>query len=169
MSPTRREALALGLAATLPLAGAATTARAQDGRSDVDALERLLVHEQGLASAYEAALRRDAIETQLGETLLAHEREHVRGIEESLASLGVREPRATVPPPELGRSLRDRADFLRHAFRLEAKAIDAYVQALPDLRDPGLRRPLGSIMVCGATHQIALRESLGEILLPRPG
>jgi Ferritin-like domain len=168
VSRTRREALALGLATTLPFAGAARAARAQDGGSDVDALEELLVHEQGLASAYEAALRRGVIDMQLGETLLAHEREHVRGIEESLASRGRREPRATVPPPELGRALRDRADFLPHAFGLEAEAIDAYIHALPDLRDPGLRRPLGSIMVCGATHQIALREALGEILLPRP-
>lgn len=165
MSRNRREALALGLAATLALA---TSARAQGTRPDIDALEDLLVHEHRLASAYEAALRRGAIETPLGETLLAHEREHVRGLEESLADLGRREPRATVPAPELGRSLRERPAFLRHALDLEAAAIAAYVEALPDLRDPGLRRPLGSILVCGATHQIALREALGETLLPGP-
>ena len=168
MSRTRRQALAAGLAATLPSASAATTASAQDGRSDVDALEELLVHERGLASAYEAALRRGAIDPALGEILLAHEREHVRAIEESLAGAGRREPSATVPAPELGQPLGSPEDFLEHALRLEVEAIAAYIHMLPDLRDPGLRGPLGSIMVCGATHQIALREALGETLLPRP-
>ena len=51
-------------------------------RSDLALLEDLLAREHRLLSAYEAALRRDAIEARLGEWLRDHEREHVRAIEQ---------------------------------------------------------------------------------------
>lgn len=170
MSATRRRLLGLaGAAAVLPAAGAlgwAGGAAAQAGRSDVELLESLLVHEQRLAAAYEAALRRDAIEPRLGETLLAHEREHLRGVGQALAGAGRRAPRADVRSPALGAALRARGAFARFALDLEGAAVAAYLEALPRLRDPGLRRALGSIMVCAGTHQGALRESIGEPPLP---
>ena len=46
-------------------------------RSDLELLEDLLARENRLLSAYEAALRRDAIDAALGESLRDHEREHV--------------------------------------------------------------------------------------------
>jgi hypothetical protein len=166
---TRRRLLAL--AAALPLGGAVATRGAagsrSGGRSDTELLDELVTHEHGLAAAYAAALRRRAIEPALGELLLAHERDHVRGLEQVLSGVGRRAPRATVPSPELTRALRSREAFASHAFKLETDALSAYSEALPQLRDAGLRRPLGSIMVCGGTHQIALRDVLGEPLLPR--
>ena len=162
MSTSRRRLLLAGIAA-VPLVARTRAARAQD--TDVARLERLLALEHRLGSAYEAALRRDAIEPALGEQLHEHERQHVRGLEQALRARGGLEPRATVPLPELGASLASRPAFARFALGLEAEAVAAYEDALARLRSPRLGRPLGSIMACGAQHGVALRGVLGEPLL----
>ena len=134
-------------------------------RSDVELLEDLLALENRLISAYEAALRRDAIGAELAGTLRDHEREHARAIEQALAGAGRRNPRASVPPPKLGAALRSRSSFARFAVELEAEAVAAYAQASARIGDARLRRPLGSIMACEAAHEVALREALGAGLL----
>jgi Ferritin-like domain len=134
-------------------------------RTDAERLEDLLARENRLLAAYDAALRRDAIDASLGETLRDHEREHVRALEQTLAGLGRRNPRASVPSPELTAALRDRKTFARFAIELEDGAVGKYREAVPGMRDPELRRPLGSIMACGAAHVVALRESLGSRFL----
>ena len=131
-------------------------------RSDVDLLEDLLALEQRLVSAYEAALRREAIDVGLGETLRDHEQEHARAIEQALRHAGRRSPRASVPSPELTAALRSRESFARFALDLEAEALAAYTEAAAAIRNPRLRQPLGSIMACEAAHGVALREALGE-------
>jgi hypothetical protein len=134
-------------------------------RSDVELLEDLLALENRLLSAYEAALRRDAIESGLGETLRAHERDHARAIERTLADAGRRNPRASVPSADLTAALRRRTSFARFAIDLEAQVVAAYAEAAASIGDPKLRQPLGSIMACGAAHVVSLRDSLGERLL----
>jgi rubrerythrin len=134
-------------------------------RSDVELLEDLLARENRLLSAYEAALRRDAIDAPVGEMLRDHEREHVRALEQVLAGRGPRNPRASVPSPELTAALRARASFARFAIDLEGQTVAAYTEAVPRIRDSQLRQPLGSIMACGAGHVVALRHSLAEKLL----
>ena len=131
-------------------------------RSDLDILEDLLAIENRLISVYEAALRRDAISVAVGETLRKHEQEHADALEQALAGAGRRNPRASVPPPELGAALRDRDDFARFALDLEHQAVAAYVEAAAAIRNPRLRQPLGSIMACEAAHEVALRNSLGS-------
>jgi rubrerythrin len=130
--------------------------------TDVDILEGLLATEQRLISAYEAALRRDAIDPALAEELLAHEREHARALQQTLGGGAERNPRATVPSPELTGALRSRAAFAGFALRLEAEAVTAYAEAAANIRDAKLRQPLGSIMACEAAHGVALRDALGE-------
>jgi hypothetical protein len=161
-APTRR---ALVGAAAAVVVAAAAPAYAQGGRSDVDILEELLTLENRLVAAYEAALRRDAIDAGLGELLRDQEREHIRGLEQSLGTLGERSPRATVPPPGLGSALRSRAAFARYALYHEGLTIAAYVLAAAEIRRPGLRRPLGSIMACESAHEVALRAAAGLPLL----
>jgi rubrerythrin len=134
-------------------------------RSDRERLEDLLAREHRLLSAYEAALRRDAIDPELGESLRDHEREHVRAIEQTLAARGERNPRATAPPPELNAALGGRDSFARYAMELEDETVAAYSEAAAAIRDPGLRQPLGSIMACTCAHAVALRDSLGDRLL----
>jgi hypothetical protein len=131
-------------------------------RSDRELLEDLLVLESRLVSAYEAALRRDVLDASLGEALLAQEREHVAALLKTLGSGGERNPRATVPSPELTAALRSRAAFAGYAERLEARAVSTYAEAAASIRDARLRQPLGSIMACEAAHRVALRDALGE-------
>jgi Ferritin-like domain len=162
--PSRRAALARG--AALALGGAlvlSPPAAAQT--SDVDNLERLLALEQRLESLYEAALQRDAIEPGLGETLLEHESEHVRGLEMALRARGRRSPRATVPPPQVGTAFASRPAFASFAADLEAEAVGSYEEVLPILRSTRLLLPLGSIMASGAQHIVALRQAAGDDLL----
>ncbi len=160
---TRRALLGAG-AGALAL-GIASPASAQNGRSDVEMLEELLALEERLAGAYEAALRRGVIEPDLGELLHDQEREHIRALDRSVRALGGGSPRATVSPPELGTALRSRPAFARFALDLEAQAVAAYVKAAAEIRRPGLRRPLGSIMACEAGHEVALRAAAGLPLL----
>jgi rubrerythrin len=130
-------------------------------RADVERLEDLLALEHRLESAYDAALRRDAIAPGLGRTLRDQEREHAQGLERALAGAS-RNPRASVPPPELTRALGSRDAFARFALDLEAEALTAYAEAAAAIRDPRLRQPLGSIMTCEAAHEVALRDALGD-------
>jgi hypothetical protein len=132
------------------------------GRADTDLLEDLLAREQRLLSAYEAALRRDAIDADLGAALRDHEREHVRAVGQLLASAARRNPVAGVPPPELTAALRSRTLFARYAIDLEQQTVAAYAEAAASIGSRRLRRPLGSILACGAAHVVALRDALGE-------
>ena len=131
-------------------------------RSDLELLEDLLALEHRLLSVYEAALRRAVIEPELGGALRDQEREHVRALEQALAGSGRRNPRASVPPSELGAVLRDRDAFASFALDLEDEAVAAYAQTAATIRNPRLRQPLGSIMACEAAHGVALRDMLGE-------
>jgi Ferritin-like domain len=134
--------------------------------SEAGQLERLLALERRLEAAYGAALSRDAIDPALGRRLLAHEREHVRGLALSLETLNRRPGDAGAAPPPAA-VLGDRRSFARFALRLEEQAVAAYVRVLSTLAAPDLLQPLGSIMASGAQHQVALRDSLGEPLLAR--
>lgn len=134
--------------------------------SDADRLVELRALEGRLESAYESALRRDAIDPALGETLRDQEREHIRGLEGALEELGgAGAPSATVPLPELGSALRSREAFSRFALDLEREAAAAYARAAPALSRDTLRQPLGSIMMCEAAHAVALREAAGLALI----
>ena len=132
------------------------------GRSDRELLEDLLALESRLISAYEAALRRNALDRSLGETVLAQERAHAAALEKTLGSGASRNPRASVPSPELTAALRSPAAFARFAERLEATAVTAYAEAAASIRNARLRQPLGSIMACEAAHRVALRDLMGE-------
>ena len=161
MTASRRElmaAAAVGMLAFAPRVAAATP-------SDADAVGRLLGLELRLEAAYRAALARDAIDPALGRRLLGHEREHVRGLEQALDDLGRPGPRATAPAPTVGIDFDSRRAFAASALELERRAVDAYRDVLTGFRDENLLQPLGSIMACGAQHEVALRQVLGADLL----
>ena len=148
--------------ALLALAPSAATAAE---RSDVEQLEHLLALERRLESAYATALRRGAIDPSLGESLLAQEREHVRGLEQALRGSGRREPRAVAPAPLPGTAASDRRAFARFALDLEGQTVTAYLEVLATLGNERLLQPLGSIMASDAQHEVALRQALGLDLL----
>jgi Ferritin-like domain len=132
--------------------------------SDADALGRLLALERRLAAAYQGALARDAIDPELGRLLLSHEREHVRGLEQALRRRGARD---AAPAPAARAEFGNRRAFARSALELERTAVDTYREVLTSFHDDTLLQPLGSIMACGAQHEVALRQVLGEHLLQR--
>lgn len=160
---SRRRLLAGAGAAALVLARPGAAAAQA---SDVEQLERLLALEQRLEAAYRTALARDAIEPGLGEALLQHEREHVRGLEQLLRGRGRRAPRATVPPARLGAALASRPAFARFAAQLETETVRAYQDVLATFRNDRLLQPLGSIMAAGSQHAVALRRVTEDELIP---
>lgn len=157
MSATRRDLMASAAVASLAFAGSALAAEP----SDADQLARLLALERSLAAAYEGALERDAIEPALGKLLLGHEREHVRGLEQAL---GRRSP-AQADTPQLALDFANRRAFAHSALELERTTVDTYRDVLTTFHNDRLLQPLGSIMACGAQHEVALRRVLGEDLL----
>jgi len=150
-----RRRLLLGAAASVALARPASATE----QSDAALIGALLDRERQLESAYATALQRGAIEPALGERLLAHEREHIRGLEQVLP--GRRPAPIDFPPLPIA----GRREFARAALRLEGSTVAAYVDALATLRNDRLLQPLGSIMACGAQHEVALRNLLGESML----
>ncbi len=161
MSASRRDLVLGTAAATLALAHPAAAKTSSDG----DAVARLLGFERRLEAAYQAGLARDAIDPALGRRLLDHEREHVRGLEQALDDLGRPGPRASAPAPTVGIDFDSRRAFAASALELERRAVDAYRDVLTGFRDENLLQPLGSIMACGAQHEVALRQVLGVDLL----
>jgi len=89
----------------------------------------------------------------------------VRGLEQALDDLGRPGPRATAPAPALGIDFDDRRAFAASALQLERRTVDAYRDVLSGFHDDHLLQPLGSIMACGAQHEVALRQVLGAPLL----
>jgi hypothetical protein len=67
--------------------------------------------------------------------------------------------------PALTEALRGRRSFAEYAIGLEERTIRAYSDGVPRIRDPKLRQPLGSIMVCGGAHMVALKDSVGRFLV----
>jgi hypothetical protein len=163
MSVTRRQIVATAVGAA---AVRAEPAGAQ--ATGADGLERLLALEHRLESAYRAALDRGVIDPALGRSLSGQERDHVRGVQVALETLGRRPRRARVMPPPRA-ALAGRPAFARFALELETEAVAGYVEVLAGLDAPGLLQPLGSIMTSGAQHQVALRRVLAEPLLARGG
>lgn len=133
--------------------------------SDADGVSRLLGFERRLEAAYRGALARDAVDPALGRRLLGHEREHIRGLEQALRDLGRPGPRATAPAAVVGIDFDSRSTFAASALKLERQTVDAYRDVLAGFRDDHLVQPLGSIMACGAQHEVALRQVLGADLL----
>ncbi len=70
-----------------------------------------------------------------------------------------------MPSPELTEALGDGDAFAQFAKELEDETVGMYVEAAAGVRDPELRRPLGSIMACGAAHVVALKDALGSRFL----
>ena len=158
---TRRAVLLAAAAAPAALASVAEAAQ----RSDVEVLEGLHTLELRLEGAYDAAARRGVLDEELALDLRDQEREHVRGLEQALATHGLAEPAVPRRDPRLNAALRGRAAFVGYALRLESRALRAYVDAETGLRDTRLLQPLGAIMTSEAQHTVALRQALGEPLL----
>ena len=164
---TRREALG-GAAAAVALAscggGDPPPADGAKPGSGAALLASLLALERASVAAYDACaevLRGDALRTVL--TMRAHEREHAVRLDGLITDLGGE------PPP--GRSaeeyartfprLRKSADALRFADHLEQRQVRAYLDALTQLPDLGLRGAAAEIGAEEGAHLGAVRVLRG--------
>ena len=84
----------------------------------------------------------------------------MRGLEQALGGAR-RGPRASRPGPKR-LDFASRRAFARSALELERGTVDTYQDVLTTFHNDRLLQPLGSIMACGAQHEVALRQVLGE-------
>lgn len=150
---SRRVLLAAGATGVLLAGCGGDQPRDRDRDPDGDAavLAGLLGLERRAIAIYE---RQDSA---LAATLLVHEREHAARLEEALkgrrpAVRATRKAAGTAP--------------LELARRLEETSVAQYLDALPRVSDPGLRRLLAGIAAVEAEHLGAVHAALGEPVAP---
>ena len=99
---------------------------------------------------------------ELGRQILAHEREHAAALTRAIKGLGGN-PTTPRRQEEILRqfpNLSSPTDVLRFAVDLENAVIEAYLDALPKLSRPTLRRTVGAIVSSEAEHISVLLGAL---------
>ncbi len=130
------------------------------GARDVTVLNDALDREHASVALYQSGLSfTRGRERAALKTLLAQEREHVRGLREAIRDLGGA-PRSALALSAYRKRLRfdgvGGAAFLRLATRVEADTIAAYLELLPTLSDGRLRQTAAAIMADEAQHAAIL-------------
>lgn len=128
--------------------------------ADVELLNGLLAQELTAAQAYAQGARLLRGELRpLGRELRAHAQEHVSAITKAMRGLG---GQVEAEAEELDYSaLESQADFLTLAYELENTALDAYLDAVPQLETYAPRTLAASIAASHAQHLVVLRQGLG--------
>lgn len=163
---TRRSLLAaLGAAALLPGCGSdgdpPEPGEGAGTEGDAQMLEVLLGLEltAGAAyAAYDSVLDGRALAT--ARLLEGHEREHADALRRAIRLIGSAPADSTAGAARLP-TLGDARGALEFLLDLEATATAAYLDALPKLTTPGLRRTVASILANEAQHASVLRGLLG--------
>jgi hypothetical protein len=127
---------------------------------DVEVLNGLLDLEHVFAALYVA--HRGATRgagRALYDTLIEHERDHVRRLIGAVRDLGGRPAAPAAPSSAAG-------DPFALAERVERTAVAAYVDAVPKVADPDLRRLLATIVAVEAEHLAAARLQQGAVAVP---
>jgi rubrerythrin len=134
-------------------------------------LNRILVLEHAAVAAYGAGARLLRGETlRYARRIEEQERGHVRRLEELIRGLGGTAARSRTPD-EYARSfprMRDGEDALRFAEDLEERLVRFYLQALPALPEPELRRAAAEICADEGAHLAALHVMRGRPAAPQP-
>ncbi len=169
-SLTRRTAL--GGSAGLLLAACASedqppsSARPGEGTG---LLNSLLVLEHTAVAAYDAAARHVRGEAlRYARRIARQERGHVRRLEALIRARGGASARSRTPD-EYARSfplLAGPGDALRFAADLEERLVRAYLQALPKLPDPELRRAAAEIGADEGAHLAVVHVMRGQPAAP---
>ena len=169
-SLTRRTAL--GGSAGLLLAACASEDEPPPGARPGEGtglLNSLLVLEHTAVAAYDLAaglVRGEAL--RYARRIAGQERAHVRRLEELIRARGDTSARSRTPD-EYARSfprLAAPGDALRFAADLEERLVRAYLQALPKLPDPELRRALAEIGADEGAHLAVVHVLRGEPAAP---
>ena len=161
---SRRQLLGLGgSVAVLASCGGGSEPRRR-GRSEAEALDLKLV---GSALDLEHTVIGGAAR-RATRTIAEQEREHAGRLEQAVRALGGR-PNPPKTREEYARAfprLREGDDALRFAVDLENAAVRFYLESLPKLTSPALRRLAGAIATNEAQHAAVLRGELGRPQAP---
>ena len=156
---------------TGPIAGEkpidSTPERPESDVADVNVLNSALVLEHQAVAAYDAAV--DVLRganRRAAATIGKHEREHVVRLTAAIKEIG---GRPNTPPKNFDfGDLATEDDVLRLATRLENTALAAYIEAIPKLNDPDMRRTAAAIYANEAEHLAVLNQARGERAAPEP-
>jgi hypothetical protein len=176
---TRKQLLGAGAAAgsaalVSACGGGGNSGPHRSSRSQAETLDLKLVGsaldlEHTLVAAYAAGadlLRGSA--RRAAREIVEQEQEHARHLSGLVRDLGG-QPNPPKTKEEYARSfprLTARADALRFGVDLENSAVRYYLEALPHLSTPGLRRVAASIATSEAGHAALLRGELGRTQVP---
>jgi len=169
-SLTRRTAL--GGSAGLLLAACASEDEPPSGSrpgAGTGLLNSLLVLEHTAVAAYDAAAglaRGEAL--RYARRIARQERDHVARLERLIRSRGGTSARSRTPD-EYARSfprVADQGDALRFAADLEEQLVRAYLQALPRLDDPELRRAAAELGADEGAHLAVINVLRGRPAAP---
>jgi rubrerythrin len=174
---TRKQLLgagaAAGSAALLAACGNDSGPR-RSSRSETRALDLKLIGsaldlEHTVIAAYAAgAALLSGGARRAGRDIVEQEREHAQRLTSMVRDLGG-QPNPPKTRAEYARGfprLRERADALRFAIDLENAAVRYYLESLPHLSTPDLRRLAASIATSEAQHAALLRGELGRLQVP---
>lgn len=173
MRPTRRQLLAsAGGAAALAACGSDKGRGRDPGSrrfSDAFTLAEVLQLERAVVAAYGDGLPLlKGGQLRLARTIAEQERAHVRALERGMRSIGFPPPLAKTRE-EHRRSfprLADGADALRFAVDLEQRLVRLYMDFLPRLYEPRLRRLAAETVACEAEHLSLLLLERGRDPVP---
>jgi rubrerythrin len=175
---SRRQLLGLGAAAGSAVALAACgedrgdpqrAPRSESRALDLKLLGAALDLENTVIAAYAAGaglVRGSA--RRAGRTIVEQEHEHAARLSGTIRDLGGR-PNPPKTGEEYARAfprLREAGDALRFAIDLENVALRLYVESLPHLSTPELRRLAATIATSEAAHAALLRIELGRTPVP---
>ena len=175
---TRKQLLGLGgaagSAALIAACGGNGGRPRQSKRGEADALDLKLIGsaldlENTVIAAYTAGGELVSGSARLAtRAILEQEREHARHLSGLVGDLGGR-PNPPKTSEEYARAfprLRSSNDALRFGVDMENAAVRFYLESLPKLSSPGLRRLAASIATSEAGHASLLRSELGRPPVP---
>lgn len=169
----KRSGLVLSGSAIALLAGRESLARDDAGggakTSDVDILNSALGAELEAIAAYQAGAESGLLQKPvlgLAVTFQGHHKQHADLLAKTVAKLGGKPVEARSRYDFPMDKLKNQADVLRFAARLEQGAVSAYLGAVPVFGNRDLAKAAASILGDEAMHWAILRNALGEVPVP---
>jgi rubrerythrin len=145
------------------------SSRSRDEALDLKLVGSALDLEHTVIAAYAAgAALLSGASRRAGRAIVEQEREHARRLTGLVRDLGG-QPNPPKTAEEYARSfprLTKRDDALRFAIDIENAAVRYYLESLPKLSTPELRRLAASIATSEAGHAALLRGELGRTQVP---
>ena len=177
---TRRDALRRGVlvggaafsAAALPglvAAGRALGQEADTSSGDAGLVEGTINFEQEAVLVYKTGAESGILgpTASVAKLFQSQEQQHADLLIKTIKRLGAPPPPLPLPEDVPGLSeVKTEQQFLAFAVKLENQAIATYSDAIMNLQDPALMKPMAQIMANEGQHLVVLRQALGSDPVP---